>query len=239
MRRLTITVQRTPAPLGAGLFGRVLHDPEYYSPPRSRPEVNDAPQSTLGLPETVKCDEHKTFTEAYQWLSYNLLAKSMHASPEEYVKSIFKYIYRGNAFKTNRRGWDDGYASYPTGDNLNAPPMETEVIFTGGAYVKVLDNGAIHNHLGTPSYRIATLDTHNPPPSVDEWDGIHQTWWLYFAVTSRRPEDGVRRCYPLLGGANIPIVAVNDADCTYIEAKRVVLLEPGAHVPSPYSDFPV
>jgi hypothetical protein len=242
MKRYTVKIKKTTdsssPPPEEGLFGRVLHDPEYFTPPLSRPEANNAAATVMGLPETVKCDSHKAFTEAYQWLSYNLLAKSMYGSPAEDIKSMFRTVYRGNAFKTNQKGWNNGYASYPTGDNIEAPPMKTEVIFTGGAYVKVLDNGAIKNHVGTPCYRIATLDTHQPPPSVDEWDGIHQTWWLYFAVTSRRPGGGLRRCWPLLGGADIPIVALNDAPYTFIEAKRVVLLAPGTPVPTPYADFP-
>jgi hypothetical protein len=134
MKKYTVKIRKTtgsPPPVEEGLFGRVLHDPEYYSPPLSRPEVNDAPPSAMGLPETVKCDSHKPFTEPYQWLSYNLLMKSMYGSPEEDVRSTFRTIYRGNAFKTNKKGWNNGYASYPTGDNTGAPPMQTEVIFTG------------------------------------------------------------------------------------------------------------
>ena len=93
MKRYTVKIRKTsgsPPPVEEGLFGRVLHDPEYHHPPLSRPEANDAPASAMGLPETVKCDSHKVFTKEYQWLSYYLLRKSMYGASEEAVKSMFR-----------------------------------------------------------------------------------------------------------------------------------------------------
>ena len=67
---------------------------------------------------------------------------------------------------------------------------------------------------------------------VPEIKGEQYVSWRQLA--EKHPD----RCWPLLGGADIPIVALNDAPYTFIEAKRVVLLAPGAPVPSPYADFP-
>jgi len=219
-----------------GLYGRVLHDPEYNG--LSRPENNK--KDVNGLPETVKCESFKKFTRNAQWLSWECLKRTMAGQSEDQVTSIWHKIYRHNAFKTNHHGWDDGYASYPTHDNVSASPMRTEVIFTGGALVKVLDGGKVYTYGGKPCYKIATLNTNKPMPSIDNWDGIRQTWWLYFAVTSQNLKNGVRRCVPLLAGQDIPILNINDADFTYIRTERVKLLGPDDELPiKPYADFPV
>ncbi len=216
-------------------YARVKHDYELFGV--SRPEYNGSPAG--GLPETVKCgDLFVPLNKGWQYYWYYLL--KMSAPPdmlEQDVIDFFGTITRRNAFKTNQHACENGYANYVTGCNVTAKPMRTEVLVTGGAYLKILDYPNIHFSHGVPSYLFATLNVNNPPPDPTEWDGVWQTPFIYFATTSRsnQLQDGTRLVIPLLGGFDIPIPNVSAADYALIRTDRVEILPDGAPPPRPYN----
>ena len=217
-------------------YARVKHDYEVFGV--SRPEYNGAPKSVWGLPETVKCGDFVPLSKEWQFYWYYLLRKA--APPdlsEQDVIDLFGYITRRNAFKTNQHACENGYANYVTGCNVGAKPMRTEVILTGGAYLKILDYPNIHSTQGRPSYLFATLNVNNPPPNPAEWDGAAQTPFIYLATTSVRQalSDGTRQVIPLLGYFDIPVPNVSAADYALIRKDRVDILPAGSPPPRPYN----
>jgi hypothetical protein len=217
-------------------YARVKHDYEVYGV--SRPEYKDAPQRVWGLPETIKCADFIPLSKDWQFYWYSLLRKA--APPdmsEQDVIDLFGTITRRNAFKTNKHACQDGYANYVTGCNVGAKPIQTEVIVTGGAYLKILDYPNIHSSRGVPSYLFATLNIRNPPPDPLDWDATEQTPYIYFATTSGREAltDGTRPVIPLLGGCDIPVPNVADGDYALIRTDRIEILPSGAPPPRPYN----
>jgi len=217
-------------------YARVRHDYELYGV--SRPEIIGAPERTGGLPETVKCGDFVPLDKGWQFYWYYLLKK---AAPPDMLEgdviNLFGNITRRNAFKTNQHACENGYANYVTGCNTGAKPIRTEVIVTGGAYLKILDYPNVHSSRGVPSYLFATLNINSPPPDPADWDGVWQTPFIYFATTSRREElsDGTRLVIPLLGGFNIPVPNVSAADYALISTDRIEILPAGAEPPRPYN----
>ena len=190
-----------------------------------------------GLPETVKCGDFVPLSKEWQFYWYYLLLKVAHPDlTEQDVIDLFGYITRRNAFKTNRNACENGYTNYVTGCYVGAKPMQTEVIVTGGAYLKILDYPNIHSSRGVPSYLFATLNVNDPPPNPAEWDGSVQTTFIYFATTSVRQglSDGTRQVIPLLGYFDIPVPNVSAADCALIATERVEIRPAGAPPSRPY-----
>lgn len=217
-------------------YARVKHDYELYGV--SRPEYGGAPESVWGLPETVKCGDFVPLSKAWQFYWYYLLRKAAFPDmTEEDVIDLFGNITRRNAFKTNQHAAENGFANYVTGSNVSSKPMRTEVIVTGGAYLKILDYPNTHASGGVPSYLFATLNVNNPPPDAEDWDGVWQTPFIYFATTSGRGQlsDGSRAVIPLLGGCDIPVPNVSAADYALIRKDRVEILPAGAPPPRPYN----
>jgi hypothetical protein len=217
-------------------YARVKHDYEVYGV--SRPEYNGAAASVWGLPETIKCGSFVPLSKAWQFYWYYLLRKAAPADmADQDVIDLFGVITRRNAFKTNQHACENGYANYVTGCNVGSKPMQTEVIVTGGAYLKILDYPNVHSSQGAPAYMFATLNLKNPPPNPADWDGLWQTPYIYFATTSSRQQldDGTWSVIPLLGGFNIPVPNVSDGDYALIRKERVQILPEGAPPPRPYN----
>lgn len=228
-----VFVPKAEEPTQGRLFGRIRHDVELYGV--GRPDLTGAPASSSGLPETVKCSDFKKVERAWQEYWYAVMVRRMPTSwTEEQRIKLFGTVTRRNAFKTNQHACENGFANYITGCNTGAKPLMTEVIVTGGACVEILDGGAIQTHVGEPCYRFRTLDATKPPPNPADWDGVHQTWFLYFATTSLRGGTA----YPLLGGCDIVIPNLSDREYEYVPAVRVELLPQGVSTCEPYYNWP-
>lgn len=214
-------------PAGA-IPGRVKHDVEYYFDAQGRGVSRIVAQGMLnadgnapnGLPETVKALDSDWIPLSKQWQFYWFNLLSMVAAAHGFrdsVVNLFRVISRSIAFKTNQHGAESGYANFVTGQNLDAKPMATEVIWTGGAYLAILNGGQLYQSRGKPAYKAAVLNVTKAVPAAEFLN--QQTWYCYFATTVRK--DG--SVIPLTGGLDIPTPAVGEKDWYYIEAARVEL----------------
>lgn len=227
----------TPLPSPSGVFGRILHDYEVYG--MSRPqwlELHETDPKRLellakanGFPETVPALDWRMIPmpPRWQWFWHDLIAKANPGYTASVWIGLFRKITRGNAFKTNKAGAEQGYYNAVTGENPGADPIKTGVLLTGGAWVQIV--GETSN-----AYKVKALDIDKAPPSLDDFDGIHQTPTIFFATTSNRANNG-SLVIPLTGGPNIPCPSVTKGkDYILIDKRRVKLLE-GNTPPWPYN----
>jgi hypothetical protein len=211
-----------------GQFGVVKHDFAMFG--LSRPQWLEAQGKNMtgvnGLPETVPALDWRMIPmpERWQWYWYDLLCKA--APPNTDVTNLFRKVTRSNAFKTNKAGAESGYYNAVTGENPGADPIKTGVLLTGGAWVKIV--GETNN-----AYKCAAYDIDKAPPSLDDFDGVHQTPYIFFATTSNRANGG-SLVIPLTGGPNIPCPSVNKGKDYILIAKSRVELLPDNTPPRPY-----
>jgi hypothetical protein len=163
-----------------------------------------------------------------------------------YVKNAFRSFFRGNAAFSNGKGSED-HADYINGTNLSEPPISTETILTGGAYVESVDNWKISIIREVKCYAIKTLDGNKPPPDLSTFDPFVQSATIFFATISRREnlieEDGKqfytehRKVTPFgqLGGRNCPMFLMGDGPVNYMPIQYVQILPVGHLIPSPYT----
>lgn len=231
-------------------FGYLLHD--YDLSGLSRPSRNKAARSALGLAETIKA-LHPVFmplTEAWQryWADlfslsrFDKLYAELDSSEINTINVAFKSVTKGNRAFTNGRGWDDGYADYINGVNLDATPMEQETINCGGNVVELLSD--IIRLGGKDVYQVVTLDGDRPPPNPLEVNHKTTPWLIFKATISRRegydPRTGkwaredIVIPFDQLQGHDVPIPFMGDGPSNYIEAERIRVLPDGAFLPDPY-----
>lgn len=245
-------VQPTPENrLPAGRkFGYLLHDYELYG--LSRPSRNRAPRSAQGLPETVKALDpvFMPLTRAWQkyWVDlfslsrFDRLYDGLDSAEKSMINQAFKSVTKGNRAFTNRRGWDNGFADYINGVNVDAPPMEQETINCGGNVVELLSD--IVRIGGKDAYQVATLDGNQPPPDPREVNHETTPWLVFKAVISRRegfdPRTGkwaredLAIPFDQLQGHDVPIPFMGGGTSNYIEAERVRVLPDASPVPETY-----
>lgn len=204
------------------------------------------PDFSLSMVVDKLSDDDRRFLSEQKSARTKLRLMAATMSEDEAIQ-LFGVITRKNAFKTNQHACENGYANYVTGCNTNAAPMKTEVIVTGGTYLELLDGDKTVNHSGIPCYRVPMLNMTKPISEAEkllaDWDGIHQTPYIYFATTSK--QGGVS--YPLLGGDDIAIINVSDADYSYMptivdtdfgRGKLMEVLPANAPPPNPYYMWP-
>jgi hypothetical protein len=254
---LNVTVKFTPVrpqpenQLPAGRkFGYLLHDYDLFG--LSRPSRNKATRSAQGLPETIKVvnPAFMPLTRAWQkyWVDlfslslYNKLYDGLDATQKNIINLAFKSVTKGNRAFTNRRGWDDGYADYINGVNINASPMEQETINCGGNVVELLSD--IVRVGGKNVYQIVTLDGNQPPPNPLEVNHQTTAWLVFKAIISRRegfdPRTGkwaredLAIPFDQLQSHDVPIPFMGEGPFNYIEAERIRVLPDSSSVPDPY-----
>lgn len=120
----------------------------------SRPTLNGAedfhpndPSSgwSQGLPDAVQYggrttaeQNHVVMTERHQMWWYNECKKRSPGFSESQYQSWWRGMTKGDRWTTNQYGWNNGFASYPSRDNLNKEPMRFFTLFTGLTIVKLL-----------------------------------------------------------------------------------------------------
>jgi hypothetical protein len=231
-------------------FGRIKHSYELYGV--SRPTYNNASKSTLGLPETYKVvfPLFMDMTEDWQWYwvdvfslsKYGMLYKNLSATRQEYIRTAFKSCTAGFRAFTNGTGWNNGYANYVNGINLDADPMKQETINTGGNVVELLSE--IIRIGGKNVYKIRALDGTLPPPNPILVNSTTTPWLVFKATISKRhsynadtdtwAREDIVIPFGQMDGADVPIPFMADKSENYIEAKVIEVLPDNAVVPTPY-----
>ena len=84
------------------------------------------------------------------------------------------------------------------------------------------------------AYKVAALDMDKNPPSLSDFDGIHQTPTIFFATTSNRANNG-SLVIPLTGGPNIPCPSVTKGKDYILIAKNRVKILLDNKPPHPYN----
>lgn len=236
-----------PQPVPSGVvLGRIRHDyemnglsrPENLELELGHPLLNAKGQLVMGLPETVKALDSRgiPLNKKYQFLWFDALKKANPGMSDEDLVNLFRVITRSNAFKTNGMAPPRAFANFVTGEGLQYEPMKTEVILTGGAIVELVDYPNTVRIGGKIGYAVKMINTYYPAPTLDDFDGLHQTATVFFATTSQRVKtaNGTRRVIPLTGGPNIACISVARADYAVFDANRIEVLTDGI-LPSPYN----
>lgn len=243
-----VIVPPTPSPVippqdTGTLWGRVLTDVEVFGMSRIRkmelenldiygnpiPLTNKNGQLIMGLPETVKALDSEFIPMSmgmqFYWFDLLKLYAQVLGHGDDDLINRFRVITRPNAFKTNNQ---DG-ANFVTKTNLGSPPLQTEIIVTGNAWLKILDGGTKYQVRGKPAYKFATLDYHTfvaPYVAYTKYNVAE----YYFATTVKRNGSTI----PLLGDYDIPTPNFGAKDFHFIEASRVQLQPLGSTPTSPY-----
>lgn len=239
-------VKNTPK----GKFGRIKHDYEVIGTSRPQKNLGDTQLQIQGLPEVHKLRNSKfmPLNEEWQFFLYEMMLRVCwntgmpnNSETSAYVKNAFRSFLRDNAAFSNGRG-SDTRADYVNGTNLDQPPIETETILTGGAYVESADGWEKHDVRGVICYAIRTLDGKKSPPIIffDPWT---QTPTVFFATISRREnlvngkytKHDVVTPFGQLGGRNCPMFLMGDGDVNYMPVEYVEILPVGALVPNSYN----
>lgn len=220
-------------------YGIVLHDHEMLG--ISRPERNGAPTRVYGLPETQKLMDNSPviLTEDLQWFWYDKLKLSYPSTQydedlpyKKYMQNAFKSLTHGGRAVTNFKGWNNGYANYPSEINLDKGPMAFEPILMGGALVQIL--GQFFKY-GEWFYKIRAIDAKKPLPDIDQYT---TPYLFYYATVSTRNAlgPGIRQVdpFPQLSGRDVPIPIFSNTGANAIRQAVVRLLEPDEEAPSPY-----
>jgi len=229
-------------------FARLKHDYEVYGV--SRPTHNNNTPKIEGLPETIKAVFPVFVDMTKPWQNYwvdlfslsrfNKLYKDLDNSQREIINRAFRSVTAGYRAFTNRRGWDDGYADYINGENINSPPMQQETINTGGNIVELLSDRVRIG--GKDAYKVVTLNAKSLPPDPLEANHIKTPWLVFKATISRRENYDGRKWlvenkiipFDQLQGYDVPIPFICNDMLNYIEAERIDILPMGADVPDAY-----
>lgn len=220
-------------------YGVVLHDFEIHG--KSRPELNNSPARILGLPETQKLLDNNSvpLTRELQEFWFNLMKLSYPKSEysgeltyEKYMKNAFKSLTHGGRAVTNFKGWNNGYANYVSGINVNAEPMGFEPIVMGGALVQILGKFYKYRRWW---YKIRTIAANQPLPDINQYTA---PYLVYNATISLRRVivNHIRQVdpFPQLDGRDVPIPIFSRTGSNAIKAEVVRILEDGEAAPYPY-----
>lgn len=218
----------------------------------SRPTLDGSPNSVNGLPDTAKVlyPAFVDMTREWQWYwvdvfslsRFGALYKDLSEMNKAYVRNAFKGVTVGWRAFTNRRSWNNGYADYVNGVNVNSDPMGQETINCGGNVVEVLSDKVRLG--GKDVYKVRTLDGTKKPPNPLEVNLAKTPWLVFEATISRREQvlvggswDGktwnerIEIGFPQLGGSPVPVPFMGKGDFNYLEAHRLEMLPDNALVP--------
>lgn len=198
----TIHVAVAPAQLPAemrGKLGVLLHDfqseetkwlPRVCNEDGSPKLVSGKP---YGLPETEKCGDNvfEKIVEPWQWFWFELLQYATPSLSVAEQKKKWSDLTSGMKFKTNKHGWDDGYADYINEVNVTKTPMSWENVSTCGNPVVLTGNK--RNIGGRGFTGVWCLDTTEFPPEIIGHDAID---CFIHAATVCRPERGTQANFP-------------------------------------------
>lgn len=207
----------------------------------SRPTQNGSPVTVLGLPDTVKLVDSTRvpLTPALQGYWFGLLRQYAPAAwTDDQVKIAWKSLTHGGRAFTNGHGWNNGYADYINGVNLDASPMMYEPIITGGNVIalrsltKVIIAGVL-------CYPVDVLDSNLSPTTYE-----NTRWTIQWATISRREgyiaatgkwtrEDKEIR-FPQLGDRDVPVPLLTRSGINFIPVARVRVLTSDDPIPNPY-----
>lgn len=192
----------------------VLHDIEREG--MSRPEINKAPLSVMGLPETCKLidSRHVVLTRDLQEYWYGELCKRNPNMSEAARKTGWKSLTRGWGAVTNKFG-SEGYADYINGTNLDKEPMRLEPIVMGGTILTLLGRARMYSEA---CYKILT----------DSF--TIRTGMFYTPTISRRDRTVIP--FSQFDNPLVPIMT-KDKQYNYIPQNRVRILEDD-ETPSPF-----
>lgn len=199
-----------------------------------------------GLPETEKCilNTWEEMTREWQEFWFALLERVCPLGwPLAQTKDAWANLTHGARAFTNKHGWNDGYADYINGVNLDKQGMKQENVTTCGNVVLQAGEPVMKN--GILVLPIVTLDRNLHPPMVD--DVIVRPWFIHTA-TICRPEhvDETPRVdapngtfsviqFPQAGGNDVPVPLITKGGRNYIAMRRLRKLADGERIPSPYT----
>lgn len=230
-------------------IGRVKTEFEMYGV--STPTLTSSPKAILCLPDVIRLrnDERVDLTCEWQEWHYQQLLRDS-AGTNYDAKIAFKNFWQGYRAYNNGTGWRQGLMDCINGINIGAKVMQYTPSISGGAVIGILEYPRVFGVAGEDCWKIITMNGKRPPPSIEK---VNETMWpevVFSCVVSCRAEpnsdytkwgrEDLSRSFGYFGAKDVhgPLLSNGDPGMdfafNFIPCNRVVVIEPGEPIPSPY-----
>lgn len=234
--RYTLTPQAYP------FFVRILHRHEVEPSHKSQLEIEGnlppyplRPNAPKAIPSVIRFFTgnkiYCNFTRQWQMYSAALIRLRVREifpnlsgyMEDKLVENLFRYMYTGDRYQSNKHGTDNGCRNYVARENLQGDYIRLEPTITGGNIRRVV--GKVVTIQGVPHYPIRCFDGNKAPPDAKLINFRTRPDLICPGVVeSRTPaQDGGRECWSFesRGVSLLPyFILVNGSSVAYVPVSR-------------------